>query len=264
MILKDRVAVVFAATGAIGRQVAMAFAKEGASVCVSGRDGAAAEAVAAQIRAGGGQAHAARVDATDEGQVEEYFEQIENSVGAVDLAMNAIGIRAPDGAYGTPCTALSYEQFMLPIHVHAGSQFLTARAAARRMAPRGRGVILMLSASLGAEARPFMAGVSAACAAIESLTRSFAADLSPGGVRVLGLRPGPIVATRTIRDTLIANAQTAGMPLEQFTGILTMSSVGRRTVNLDEVAGLAVLLASDYASGMTADNVNVSQGLAVR
>jgi NAD(P)-dependent dehydrogenase (short-subunit alcohol dehydrogenase family) len=263
MLLKEKTALVFAATGAIGRQVALSFGREGARVYVSGRDAVAAKSLADEIRRAEGWAESAQVDATDEAAVEAHVEAAEKKA-PVDVVINCIGIRVAQGAYGTPVVALPYDRFLLPLQVHAGSQFLTARAAARRMLPRGRGVILMLSASLGIESRPFMSGISAACAAIESMTRSFAADLSPAGVRVLGLRPGPLAETRTIKETFAANAKTAGMPVEQFEQIVTQSSAGRRTATVEDVGRVAALLASDYSVGMTSDNINVSNGLGSR
>jgi NAD(P)-dependent dehydrogenase (short-subunit alcohol dehydrogenase family) len=259
--LADRVAVIFAATGAIGGAVARRFAREGAHVFASGRNAQALEALAGQIRREGGKVEVALVDATDEQAVEKQFAEVMKSAGRIDVVLNAIGIRVAEGAYGTPCTALRTADFMLPIERHLGSQFLTSRTAVRYMAEARRGTVLTLSASIGKEARPFMAGCSAACAGVEALTRVLASEVAPLGVRVLCLRPGAILETRTIQETIAANAKSAGIPVEAFTDFVVQGSLMHRTPTLDEVAGVAALLASDRASCMTGQVINASCGL---
>lgn len=261
MLLEGKTTLIFAAAGAIGSQVAKTFAKEGARVYLSSRDLAAVEAVAESIRAAGGQARAAAVDALDETAVNAYIDEVERDSGGVDIEFNAIGIRPAAGSYGTPCLDLPYQGFLLPLTVHVGSQFLTAQAAARRMVNRGSGVILTLSASLAKEGRPFMAGISAACAAIEGMTRSMAADLSAMGIRVLCVRGGAMVETRTIQETIQANAKTAGMEPEVFASLIDQASLMRRTPRVEETAQIAAFLASDRASAMTGQVVNSTCGL---
>lgn len=261
MLLENKTAVIFAAGGAIGSQVARTFAKEGARVYLSGRDLGAVEGVAEAIRAAGGRAHAAAVDALDGEAVEAYVDQVEAESGGIDIEFNAIGIRPAEGSYGTPALDLSCEKFLLPLTTHVGSQFLTAQAAARRMVQRGSGVILTLSASLGKEARPFMAGISSACAAIEGLTRSLAAELSPMGVRVLCVRGGAMFETRTIQETVKANAATAGMDPEVFASYILQATLMKRAPTVEETAQIAAFLASDLASAMTGQIINSSCGL---
>jgi NAD(P)-dependent dehydrogenase (short-subunit alcohol dehydrogenase family) len=257
MLLSGKAAAVFAATGAIGEQVARSFAQQGAHVFVSGRRLDAVQAAAQRIREAGGRAEAHQVDAMDERAVESHLAEVIERAGRLDVVLNAIGVRVEEGDYGVPATDLSFERFMLPITRHLGSQFLTARAAARHMLPRGSGVILTLSASLTASARPFMSGVTAACAGIESLTRSLAAELGPAGVRVICLRPGALLTTRTIQETLVRNARAAGVPLEAFTGMITQASLMRRGPSLEEVGALAAALASDATAAMTGETVSV-------
>lgn len=257
MQLKGKTIAVFAATGAVGEQVAASFAANGANVYVSGRRLDAAQALAERIKRAGGRAEAAQVDAMDEGEIERHLSEIVAQDGKLDVVFNAIGIRAEDGEYGVPATELPFERFMLPITQHLGSQFLTSRAAARHMTARGSGVILLLSASLSASARPFMSGVTAGCAALESLTRSLAAEVSPAGVRVLCLRAGAMVTTRTIQETMVRNARAAGMPLEAFAAMISQSSLMKRAVTLAEVGNVAALLVSDATSGMTGETISV-------
>jgi len=141
MLLKGKTAVVFAATGAIGAAVAARFAAEGARVFISGRDKAALQRLGNQLDAPWEQ-----VDASDEQQVTRHLEQVERNAG-VDVVFNAIGLRAADADYATPSTTLPFERFLRPLQVIAGSQFLTACAAARHMLPEQRGSRKSASAS---------------------------------------------------------------------------------------------------------------------
>ena len=150
--------------------------------------------------------------------------------------------------------------FLRPLTTHVGAQFLTARVAARHMRGGQGGAILTLSASLGAEARPFMAGVTAACAGVEGLTRSLAAEFAAAGIRVNCLRPGALIETRTIQQTMAATARTVGMPLDAYSSLIREAALMRRTATVPEAADVAVFLASDYARAVTGQVVNVNCG----
>ena len=126
MLLRDKVAVIYGAGGAIGGAVARAFASEGARVFLTGHKLAPVEAVAKDIVAAGGSAQAAQVDALDEQAVEEDLQSVIEKAGRVDISFNAVGI--PDATIlGVPLVELDVEQFSLPIGTYTRSYFLTAR-----------------------------------------------------------------------------------------------------------------------------------------
>jgi 3-oxoacyl-[acyl-carrier protein] reductase len=139
MLLAGKKAAVFGAGGKIGRAVALAFAREGATVFLSGRRLENVEAVAADIRRAGGVAEAAEVDALDKRAIDNYMEQLESRAGGVDVVLNAMGFQP---VQGVPLADLSVSDFTYPIltWTWTSSQLLTARSAARSMARRGGGV----------------------------------------------------------------------------------------------------------------------------
>lgn len=141
--LKGKNAVIFAATGAIGIQVAREFSSQGANVYVSGRNREALIKLAEGISKNSGIMKYAVVDATDENQIESYFSNLISDIEKVDILFNAIGIRPSRAGYGSPCVNLSYEHFLSPIVTHVGSQFLTSRAALKYMSKNQSGVILI-------------------------------------------------------------------------------------------------------------------------
>src|SRR5260221_8466582 len=113
MMLKDKVAVVYGAGGAIGSAVARAFAAEGAGVFLTGRRRAPVETVADSIVAAGGFANAAEVDALDELAVDEHLQSVIEQAGRIDISFNAIGLPIPNGR--VPLVDMDIEQFSLPI-----------------------------------------------------------------------------------------------------------------------------------------------------
>jgi len=148
MLLKNKVAVIDGAGGAVGCAVATAFAKEGAKVFLAGRTGAKVEGVAHKILADGGVAEPAEVDALDEALIAKHLDETVGKAGGIDISFNATGVPtsvvAERGMQGVPLPDISVESFMLPITTYTRSHFLTGRAAARRMAHAKRsGVILM-------------------------------------------------------------------------------------------------------------------------
>ncbi|MFI6674078.1 SDR family NAD(P)-dependent oxidoreductase [Kribbella sp. NPDC050470] len=199
--LKDKVAVIYGAGGGIGGAVAVAFAREGAKLFLTGRRPAPVEVVAKDIVSAGGSAEAAEVDALDEQAVDEHLQSVIDRAGRVDISFNAVGIPNAE-IVGVPLTELDVERFSLPIATYTRSYFLTARLVARRMVPNRAGVIMSVSALHSRTGIPLVGGYGPAQAAKEALTRGLSAELAPHGIRVVGLRPAGMPETRTIREAM--------------------------------------------------------------
>jgi len=143
--------------------------------------------VAEEITAAGGVAEAAQVDALEERAIEEHADAVAEEAGSIDVSFNAVSIR---DVQLIPLAEMSREDFVNPIVTGSTTHFLTARAAARRMAEKGSGVILTLSASAVRAYIPgvYVGGFGIACVAIEALTKQLAAELGPRGIRAVCLR----------------------------------------------------------------------------
>jgi NAD(P)-dependent dehydrogenase (short-subunit alcohol dehydrogenase family) len=257
--LTGKVAVIYGAGGAIGGAVARAFAGEGAELFLTGRHRAPAEAVAKDIVSAGGSAEAAEVDALDEQAVDEHLQSVIDRAGRVDISFNAVGF--PNAKIvGVPLVDLDVEQFSLPITTYATSYFLTARLAARHMIPNESGVIMTVTALPSRTGVPLVGGYGPAMAAKEALTRELSAELAPQGIRVVGLRPQGMPETRTIKDAFEPRAKATGMTWEQWQEFLASRTHPRRLMTLEEMANMAVFMASDKASGMTGTTVNLTMG----
>ena len=258
MMLKDRVAVIYGAGGAIGGAVACAFAPAGARLFLTGRHLEPVEAVAKDVVSAGGSAEAAEVDALDEQAVDDHLQSVIDKAGRVDISFNAIGI--PNPKVRVPLVELDVEQFSQPIATYTRSYFLTARLAARRMVAKKSGVIMTVTSIPSRTGIPLVGGGGPAMAAVEALTRDLSAELAPQGIRVVGLRPQAMPETDRIRESFELYAKASGMTWEQFHELSAGRTHTRRLSTLAETANMAVFMASDQASGMTGTVVNLSMG----
>ena len=182
-----------------------------------------------------------------------------DKAGRVDVSFNAIGI--PNTTLqGVPLVELDIEQFSLPIATYTRSYFLTARLAARRMVANKSGVIMTVTTLHSRTGLPLVGGFGPAQAAKEALTRDLSVELAPHGIRVVGLRPQGMPETRTIKDAFEPRRKASGMTWEQWQELLASRTHPRRLMTLEEMANVAVFMASDKASGMTGTTVNLTMG----
>jgi 3-oxoacyl-[acyl-carrier protein] reductase len=256
MLLENKNAVIYGAGGAVGGAVARAFAREGARVFLAGRTLATLDAVAEEIRSAGGVAETAHVDARDEAAVGEHAREVATKAGSIDVLFNAIGM---EDVQGTPLIDMSLEDVVHPVVIAMTTQFVTARAVARRMVEQHAGVILTITAG-PREATSNIGGFGAACEAIEGLWRGWAAELGPHGVRVVCLRSAGSPETPDLQEVFGLHAKAAGLTLEEFIADLGSGTLLRRLPTLTEVANVATIMASDRASAVTGTYVNVTCG----
>lgn len=248
--LKDKVAAVFAASGAISSAVAQAFARHGAKVYVSGRNLKKVTALADEIRRSGGVAIPVKVDAMDEAEIDEFLRQIEADNKRLDIVFNGIGLTGDEYGSDIPATDLPFDKFMVAFEAHCGSQFLTSRAAAKWMIKTGSaGTILTLTAALSRGKFPNRSGLAVACTAIEGLTRSLAAEFGKHDIKVICLNATALADTPRIRESFQKYAKSAGVAPEVIAATLTQQNLLKTSVTLQQVAETAAFLVSD--SGVT-------------
>lgn len=248
MLLKDKVAVMYGAGGSIGGAAARAFAREGARVFLAGRTAASLDKLAEGIRAVGGTAETAVVDAREEAAIDAFVDDIAARTGRIDISFNAIGY----GDVQKPLMEISEADFLQPIVTAMRSQFLTTRAAARHMIPRGTGVILVFGGG-GPQTLPGLGGFKIALDALEGLRRQWAIELGPQGVRVVTLKSGGV--PESLPDGFPGRAAIVDSLVEA-------TQLGR-AATLEDVGDVAAFVASDRARTLTATDVNISCGAIV-
>jgi 3-oxoacyl-[acyl-carrier protein] reductase len=256
VLLENRNAVVYGGGGSIGGAVARAFAREGARVFLAGRTRSMLEAVAEDIAGAGGRAEVADVDALDEGAVDRHAAVVAGEAGGIDVSFNAIG---HGDVHGPPLVEMPFEDFARPVTTAIRTVFLTSRAAARHMAPRGAGVIMAVTATTARLTIPNVGGTGVAFDAIESLCRQLARELGPRGVRVVWLRTTGIAEALSGGEQPDYGMGTTMSPEEHVAWMEGQTMLNRLTT-LADVGNAAAFLASDWAGAMTATDVNLSCG----
>lgn len=257
MLLKDRVALVYGASGAVGGAVARAFAREGALVVLAARRREPLEETAAAIRASGGQAEVAPVDVRDPGALAAHLEGITARLGRVRVMFNAVSW---DDVQGEPLAVMPVENVMRPVTLGLTTWLHTGSLLARHMGANGGGVILGITANAGREPVANVGGFGIACAAVEHFLRQLAVENGPMGVRVCWVRSPGSPDAPGVRDVWAEVAKERGISFEELHADFAKTTPLRKITALAQVADAAVLLASDLAAGMTATLANATGG----
>lgn len=250
MLLENKNAVIYGAGGSIGGAVARAFAREGVRVFLAGRTEAKLQAVADDIRAAGGRADSAAVDALDEEAVDRHADAVVAEAGSLDISFNLI---THPHTHGIPFHEMQVDDFLAPVQVAARTTFITARAAARHMIPRRSGVILAFGGP-GDRSGPlrdyYLGGTQVAFDAIETMRRQISAELGPHGIRFVTLASGGVP------ETFPQDFEGA----DEIGKMIADQTLLGRAATLEDVGNAAAFAASDWARTMTAAIVNVSCG----
>jgi NAD(P)-dependent dehydrogenase (short-subunit alcohol dehydrogenase family) len=234
--LRDKGVLISGGTSGIGLAAAERFLEEGARVYVAGLGSAEVEAAVAML-AHRGWAAGLACDVRREADVAGLVDSAEAALGGVDVLINNAGIARRD-----PFLRISVADWDQIIAVNLRGMFLVAQAVSRRMAERGRGVIVNMSSTNGLGGEEDYAHYNASKGGVLQLTRTMAVELGTRGIRVNALCPGYI---RTPLNEAIS-AQLGGGDFEAayVTGRIPLGRAGRA----DEVAAAYAFLASDDAS----------------
>ena len=242
--MNSPVVLITGALTGIGRATALAFAREGNRVVVSGRREEAGQALAAELRALGAEAEFLRADVRFEAEVRSVVERTVERFGRIDVAVNNAGTEGQLAPI-VEQTATNYED---TFSVNVLGTLLSLKHEMRVMLAQGAGSIINLSSIAG---QVGIAGASVYAAskhAVEGLTKSAALEGAAAGVRVNAVAPGP-VATEML-DRFVGGSE------EGKAGFLA-TIPARRAATPDEIAQTIVFLASDKARYLTGQNIAV-------
>lgn len=257
--LHGRVAVITGAGRGIGAAIARAFASEGAAVVLGARSEDQVQAVAREVAAAGGRAVGVRVDVTDDASVGALAAAAEDAAahwgGTVDVLVNNAG-RHQVGRF-LDYTMADWEA-MFAVNVH-GTVRVT-QALLPGMVAAGRGRVVNVASTAGKYGSLFQSPYNASKHAVVGLTRCLALETAKQGVTVNAICPG-FVETEMIDEAAQSLSPILGMPAEQVPSALLSRVPQGRLLQPEEVARLAVYLASDDAAGMTGQALTISGGL---
>lgn len=248
--LEGKIAVITGAGSGIGRATALRFAAEGATVVVGDLSPEGAAAVAGEIAAHGGRAHARQLDVASSAEVEAIIDEAVTRYGRIDILMN--NAACPHGA---AVSATTDEDWRRVMSVTLDGVFYGIRSALKRMVGQGSGSILNISSGAGLGGEVMLGAYGAAKAAVINLTKTAAVENAAFGVRVNCICPGPI-ATPPLAAWLGAVPGGA----EAFANQIPARRIGEP----EEIAAVAVFLASDEASYVTGAVVVADGGVNAR
>jgi NAD(P)-dependent dehydrogenase (short-subunit alcohol dehydrogenase family) len=245
--MHGRIGLVTGAGGGIGFEIARRLAREGMTIAVLDRDGATAQAAAAEI---GGLALAA--DATCPEEVSRAVEAVLARFQKIDVLVNNAGV-----AWMGPALQMPVEALQAMLRVNVEGVFIVSRAVLPHMIARRSGSVVNLASWAGKTGNAYFAGYSASKFAVVGLTQALAREMAPHGIRVNAICPGIVVDT-AMRTAIESQQRQYGLPetAEREKSI----PIGRVSVP-DDVARVAAFLASDESSYMTGESINLSGGL---
>ena len=230
----------------IGRATALAFAKDGASVVVSGRHQDAGQALAAELRKLGAEAEVVQADVRHEDDVRSLVDQTVKRFGRLDVAVNNAGTEGRPG----PVTEQTAQTYAATFETNVLGTMLSMKHELRVMQPQGNGSIINLSSTMGQRGAPGASLYTASKHAVEGLTKAAALEGAAFGVRVNAVAPGPI-------DTELLNRFTGNA--ERKAGLIAGVPL-KRAGKPDEIAQAITYLASDKASFVTGQILGVNGG----
>jgi NAD(P)-dependent dehydrogenase (short-subunit alcohol dehydrogenase family) len=231
----------------IGRATAIAFAKEGARLAISGRHDAAGEAFAQELAGDGATVIFVRADVRDEGEVCQLVNAAIARFGRLDVAVNNAGTEGRPG----PVTEQTAESYRAAFDTNVLGTLLGMKHALRVMRTQGSGSVINLSSAMGARGAANMALLAGCKHAIEGITKSAALEVAPFGIRVNAVAPGPTETAMLDRLTGTPERKAA----------LVVSVPMKRGGAAEEVADAITFLASPKAAFITGHILHVNGGM---
>jgi NAD(P)-dependent dehydrogenase (short-subunit alcohol dehydrogenase family) len=255
MKLEGKIAIVTGGGGGIGRAIAIRFAKEGASVVLAGPTMEKVEAVEKEINDAGGNAFAVRTDVADEPGVEQMVSRTLDKFGQIDILVNNAGIAGPTALIPN----ITREDWDDTFAINLTGAFLCAKHAMPHMIARQRGCIINITSIAGLQAYAFRSPYCASKWGMIGLTQTLAEEGGRYGITANAIAPGPVRGPR-IERVIRNRAQEMKLPYEEVERQYVEPTALKRMVEEEDIAAMALLLASVEGRNITGETLNISAG----
>lgn len=254
-LLQDRVALVTGAGRGIGRAIALAFAAEGAKLAITARTVSELDEVVVQIRSAGGTALAMPADLADQSLPSRLVADVEKSLGPVEILVNNAGI----GSSADPRAVVDFsdEFWEQTLKVNLTAPYLLSKAVLPGMLARKWGRIIMIASINGKIGALHGAAYAASKHGLLGFTRTLAMEVASQGITVNAICPGPVHTVMNDRR-VDYDAKRRGVAFDEQAAGLT--PLGRR-LEPEEIAPLAVYLASSAAASVVGQAINIDGGV---
>ncbi|MGQ9473646.1 MAG: glucose 1-dehydrogenase [Candidatus Caldatribacteriaceae bacterium] len=253
--LKDKIAIVTGAASGIGKGIALRFAKEGAHLACCDVNEEGIKETAREVEKLKRESLPIKVDVTKSAEVAEMVSRVVEKWGRIDILVNSAGIIRAHFI-----TEVPEEVWDAILAVNLKGTFLCIRGVAKQMVAQKSGKIISISSKSGKRGGLWLGAYSASKFGIIGLTQSVATDLAPFGINVNAICPGNVFST-PMWDLLDKEySRKLGVPPEQVRKIYVEKVPLGRECTVEDVANVAVFLASSYADYMTGQAINVTGG----
>jgi 3-hydroxybutyrate dehydrogenase len=256
MRLKDKVAVVTGAASGIGKEIAHAFAREGAKIAIADLNQKGADAAAAELAGTDRRAIGVAMDVTNEAQVVAGMAKIVDTFGRIDILVSNAGIQTVE-----PLDEFEFAKWKQLLAIHLDGAFLTTRAALKQMYKQGNGGSIIYMGSVHSkEASPLKAPYVTAKHGLIGLAKVVAKEGAKHGVRANVICPG-FVRTPLVEKQIPEQAKELGITeADVIKNVMLKETVDGEFTTVEDVAAAALFFAAFESNALTGQSLVVSHG----
>lgn len=255
MKLEGKVAIVTGGGGGIGRVIALRFAREGAAVIVAGPTDEKLKSVEKEILDSGGRGLAVRADVADEPDVERMVAAAIGEYGRIDILINNAGVAGPTALVQN----ISLNDWERTFAINLTGAFLCAKHVLPHLIEQQSGCIINITSIAGLQAYAYRSPYCASKWGMIGLTQTLAQEGGPHGITANAIAPGPVRGPR-IEQVIRNRAEEMKLPYEEVVRQYVEPTALKRMVEEEDIAAMAVFLASDEGRNITGETLNISAG----